>query len=127
MSPWPSGPGEGKLISFPPPRRFHHQDHPPMIAGRRLHLQATKALLSSVPVGAVLALVAAVPPAFAQGQASAEGLEFFEKKVRPLLVERCYECHSAQGKKSKGGLRVDTRDALLKGGDSGPALVPGDP
>jgi hypothetical protein len=55
------------------------------------------------------------------------GVEFFEKKIRPVLVERCYECHSAESKKVKGGLRLDTRDAVLKGGDSGPALLPGDP
>src|SRR5258707_12292893 len=53
-----------------------------------------------------------------------DGLEFFEKKIRPLLVERCYECHSAQSKKLKGGLRLDSRDGLLKGGDSGPVGIP---
>jgi hypothetical protein len=54
------------------------------------------------------------------------GLDLFEKRVRPLLVEHCYECHSA-GKKARGGLLVDSRAALLRGGDSGPALVPGAP
>ncbi|MDB6151186.1 MAG: xly [Chthoniobacter sp.] len=53
-------------------------------------------------------------------------LEFFESKVRPLLVERCLDCHSAE-KKVKGGLRLDTREGWAKGGDSGPAIVPGDP
>src|SRR2546425_239118 len=53
--------------------------------------------------------------------------EFFEKRVRPLLVERCFKCHSAQSEKLKGGLRLDSREAALKGGDSGPALVPGNP
>jgi hypothetical protein len=48
----------------------------------------------------------------------------FENRVRPVLVEHCYECHSE--KKVKGGLRVDSREALLKGGDTGPSLVPGD-
>ena len=52
-------------------------------------------------------------------------LEFFEKEVRPLLVERCYECHSAKAKELKGGLRVDSRKLLLRGGDTGPAIVPG--
>jgi len=56
-----------------------------------------------------------------------EHLDFFEKKVRPVLVERCYECHSAAAKKNKGGLTLDTREGLLKGGDTGPALVAGDP
>ncbi len=56
-----------------------------------------------------------------------EQIEFFESKVRPILVERCYECHSAKSKIVKGGLLLDTREGLLKGGDTGPALVPGDP
>ncbi len=55
------------------------------------------------------------------------GADFFETKVRPVLVEHCYPCHSAQAGKQRGGLRLDTRDGLLKGGDSGPALVPGKP
>jgi hypothetical protein len=53
-----------------------------------------------------------------------DGVEFFEKRIRPILVERCSECHA---QKVKGGLRVDSRAALLKGGDSGPAIVPGKP
>ncbi len=57
---------------------------------------------------------------------SREHLEFFEKKIRPVLVERCYECHST-AKKVKGGLALDTRDGLLKGGEAGLAVVPGDP
>jgi len=54
-------------------------------------------------------------------------LEFFEKRIRPLLTERCYECHSADAKKLKGGLRLDSRDGVLKGGDTRPAVVPGQP
>ncbi|MEZ6142845.1 MAG: c-type cytochrome domain-containing protein [Zavarzinella sp.] len=54
--------------------------------------------------------------------ASAEQIAFFEKKIRPILVDNCYSCHAEE--KQKGGLRVDTRDGLLKGGDSGPALIP---
>jgi hypothetical protein len=60
-------------------------------------------------------------------QTSPEQVEFFEKHVRPMLIEHCYRCHSPQAKRLKGGLRVDSRDALLKGGDNGPALVPGAP
>src|SRR5438132_9695711 len=55
----------------------------------------------------------------------AEDFEFFEKKVRPIFMERCYECHSSQSKKIKGGFVLDNRDSLLKGGESGPAIVPG--
>src|SRR3954468_24688048 len=56
-----------------------------------------------------------------------DALDFFEKHVRPVLVERCYECHSDSAKKVKGKLRMDSREGLLKGGESGPAIVPGDP
>jgi len=54
-----------------------------------------------------------------------QGVEFFEKNVRPLLVTHCYECHS--GKERNGGLRLDFREGMLQGGDSGTALRPGDP
>jgi hypothetical protein len=57
----------------------------------------------------------------------ASEFEFFETKIRPVLVEHCYKCHSAQSEKLKGGLHVDTREGLLKGGDTSPAIVPGDP
>jgi hypothetical protein len=53
--------------------------------------------------------------------------EFFESKIRPLLADNCYKCHSAQSEKVKGGLLLDSRDGILNGGDSGPAIVPGDP
>ena len=56
-----------------------------------------------------------------------EELRFFESRIRPLLIANCYGCHSLSAGKSKGGLRVDTREALLSGGESGPAIVPGDP
>ena len=55
------------------------------------------------------------------------GSDFFETRVRPTLVEHCYSCHSAQAKKLKGGLLVDSPDGLRKGGESGPAVVPGKP
>ena len=62
------------------------------------------------------------PPAFPE-PFSAEQFEFFEKKVRPILMENCFKCHG--GDKIKGGLRVDDPASLLKGGDSGdPAIVP---
>src|SRR5689334_18962173 len=51
--------------------------------------------------------------------------EFFEKSVRPVLATHCLECHGAR--KQKGGLRLDSRAAVLAGGDSGPAIVPGKP
>jgi cytochrome c553 len=60
-------------------------------------------------------------------QPTPQQVEFFEKKIRPVLAEKCYGCHNAKLKTPMGGLRLDSRDALLKGGDSGPAIVAGDP
>ncbi len=54
---------------------------------------------------------------------TAEQIEFFESKIRPILVKYCYECHSAKIATPRGGLRVDDRDSIAKGGDSGPAVV----
>ena len=59
--------------------------------------------------------------------ASGAEFDFFERKVRPLFVEHCYECHSAVSGKSKGGLLLDSRQGWQNGGDSGPAVVPRDP
>jgi len=56
-----------------------------------------------------------------------EHVEFFEAKIRPILVDSCYKCHSAEAGKSKGDLLLDTRDSLRKGGASGAVIVPGDP
>ena len=57
----------------------------------------------------------------------ADESHFFESKIRPVLSEKCYECHSAKDSKIKGGLRLDHIDLILQGGDTGPALVSGDP
>lgn len=60
-----------------------------------------------------------------QAKASPEALAFFETKIRPVLANNCYSCH---GKDAQiAGLRLDSREALIKGGDSGTSLVPGDP
>ena len=56
---------------------------------------------------------------------TAEGVEFFETKIRPVFVEHCDRCHASDEKNIKGGLKLDSRAAMLKGGDSGPAIVPG--
>lgn len=58
--------------------------------------------------------------------ALAEDTAFFEAKIRPVLVKHCYECHSAEAGKSKGGLMLDTKHGLHEGGETGPAVVPGD-
>jgi hypothetical protein len=73
----------------------------------------------------LILLLAATPPTQAQDKAAAA---FFESKIRPVLVKECYSCHSAETKKEpKGGLFLDTRDGLLKGGNSGKAVVPSKP
>ncbi|HIE94409.1 MAG TPA: DUF1549 domain-containing protein, partial [Acidobacteria bacterium] len=57
---------------------------------------------------------------------AAEQVEFFETTIRPLLADNCYQCHSARTTTPSGGLRLDSRAGVLTGGDTGPALVPGD-
>ncbi len=64
---------------------------------------------------------------FAAQAFAADDLEFFESKVRPLLVAQCYSCHSSKATIVQGGLRLDSRETILRGGHSGPALVPGNP
>lgn len=54
-------------------------------------------------------------------------IDFFESKIRPILASQCYSCHSSKNKDVKGGLVVDSKDGLLKGGDSGAAIIPGQP
>ena len=72
----------------------------------------------------VTLVVVTMPNRWVEG---ADGnIEFFEKRIRPVFIEHCAECHSA-GKKVKGGLRLDTRAGWEQGGDSGPAVVPGKP
>ena len=67
----------------------------------------------------------AAPSSSATAPADPAALEFFEKEVRPILVARCYECHSGTSKRLEGGLRLDSLAAATKGGDTGPAVVPG--
>ncbi len=59
------------------------------------------------------------------GSRDKKGIEFFEKKIRPVLVKHCYECHSAESDEVEGELVLDTRKGILKGGASGHAIVPG--
>jgi len=80
---------------------------------------------SAISAGLLLVTTAAVLQAEGP-EPDRAGTEFFEKRIRPVLVEQCYECHSGRGK-VKGGLRLDSREGWEKGGDSGPAAVPGKP
>jgi hypothetical protein len=92
---------------------------------RRFTLFLTMTLLPAA--AAAPARIQAANPTPIAGQSDREGVEFFEKKIRPLLSQSCYKCHSATSQKLKGNLRLDSRDSLLAGGDSGPAVTPGDP
>jgi hypothetical protein len=56
-----------------------------------------------------------------------EGIEFFESHIRPIFVEHCYKCHAVSAEKLQAGLFLDSRHGVLTGGESGPAIVPGDP
>jgi hypothetical protein len=72
--------------------------------------------------------VAGAMMSLALGRAPADEFDLFEKRIRPVLVERCHECHSSESKKLKGDLLLDTRAGMVKGGASGkPAVVPGHP
>jgi hypothetical protein len=70
---------------------------------------------------------AAVNPPSKAVDPSPEGVEFFEKKIRPLLVKHCHQCHSGAQKKKRGDLLLDSRANMLKGGESGTVIVPGSP
>ena len=85
-----------------------------------LHDRPTRraAVTAAAAIPLAVALLFALPAA-----AQDEATEFFENRIRPLLVESCYDCHTSS---ALGGLRVDSRQALLEGGDRGPAIVPGD-
>jgi mono/diheme cytochrome c family protein len=80
-----------------------------------------------IPILAAAAVCIAVSGAEAadEPKSNAAAVEFFEKKVRPILVDQCQNCHGAD--RQKGGLRLDSRDAALTGGDSGAAIIAGNP
>jgi hypothetical protein len=84
---------------------------------------AVAALACRLPA-AVVTPVPIAPPA---PPVSASDLQFFEARIRPLLSDRCYKCHSRLADKIKGGLMLDTREGMLHGGDTGPAITPGKP
>lgn len=86
----------------------------------RWHLSFAWLALALTTVGA-----AAAPPTTVESAATAADIEFFEAKIRPMLIDHCYACHSGQAKKLQAGLRLDSRQGMLQGGDSGQAIVPG--
>src|SRR5258708_5184930 len=76
-------------------------------------------ILATLPLALQIGAAAGQP-----AQAGAASPAFFESAVRPVLAANCYDCHTDE---RMGGLRLDSREGLLKGGKSGPAIVPGDP
>ena len=78
-------------------------------------------------IGLYACLAIASTATAADKKPTAAQVEFFEKKIRPVLVKQCYSCHSAKAKILKGGLRLDNRQAVARGGESGPTLLPGKP
>jgi hypothetical protein len=82
--------------------------------------------LFSRVVVVVFCLASAAPIAFATDILDAQKLAFFESKIRPVLIQHCYKCHSTTSEKLKASLKLDSRGDMLKGGDSGPAIIPGD-
>jgi len=84
-----------------------------------------KRSLALMIFGCVLCLPVGVPVAAADEKADSAQIEFFERKIRPVLVEHCYECHSADSETVEGELMLDTREGIRRGGESGEAIVPG--
>jgi hypothetical protein len=78
----------------------------------------------ALAAGAIATTVCASPPRL---DGPTDGVEFFETHIRPVLVERCYECHSTQAKVLQGGLRLDSAERMRAGGDSGRVIVPHKP
>ncbi len=92
--------------------------------GPRMHLQILKIVLLVFSCFVTKVTFAEQPR---DSEFSASQIEFFEKNIRPLLVDRCYKCHSSRANPLQGGLRLDSRKEILRGGDSGPAIVPNNP
>jgi len=83
--------------------------------------------LLKIPLLAALTLGTSLHAAPGASALTPEETRFFENNIRPLLDGKCYNCHSARAEKVKGGLRLDSRESVLQGGNSGPAVIPGDP
>ena len=90
-----------------------------------LTLAEFKKLADLGPKGKAKEPDAKVEPKVAEKALTTDQVNFFEKKIRPVLIEKCYSCHSEKADKLKGGLALDTKAGLKLGGDSGPSVVPG--
>ena len=91
-------------------------------------LQSLKFTICTAAPFALLAVFLACLASSSQASGpDSAGVEFFEKHIRPVFVERCYECHSIKAEKVKGRLLLDSRETLLRGGEGGPIIVPNEP
>ena len=150
-SPRPSPPGEGEptgalrpkhlsFFAFRSDRKsenggcnwnaktFETRENVLPLPGERVWVRANSFLASSWVTSCILAFLASLTSIRLQAaEPSASDIQFFENKIRPILADNCYKCHSHEAPKLKGGLSVEYREALLKGGDTGPAIVSGDP
>lgn len=98
-------------------------DNLPLIPPDFLPVWILEPVRSINPITATLWLLCTTASVVLADAPSAEQLEFFEKEVRPLLVQNCQDCHG--GKKQEGGLRLDTHAGFLKGADDGPVFIAG--
>lgn len=89
-------------------------------------MEETTAMKHVVCFATVSLFLVCSPSGFAE-TLTADELQFFEAKIRPVLVRECYGCHSSKAGNVRGGLRLDTKERMLLGGSTGPAVVPGDP
>ena len=95
------------------------------------HLDSKKSVKGIIVMKHVFSFTAGVvflvgAAAGAEESLSTDELTFFETKIRPVLVRECYGCHSSKAGNVRGGLRLDTKERMLLGGATGPAVVPGD-
>ena len=90
-----------------------------------LHLDR-RPLVSSLATLAML-ITSPAEVSAAEQPATKAGITFFEQKIRPVLVKHCYKCHSGRARKLQGKFRLDSRDLIRKGGETGPAVVAGKP
>jgi hypothetical protein len=95
-------------------------------AGKAAGFLAAAAFLAT-GLRAQITLTQAAPAQVPAAAISPDDMQFFEAKIRPVLADNCYKCHSRDADKIKGGLMLDTREGMLHGGDTGPAIAPGKP
>src|SRR5947207_136287 len=106
---------------FPPDRcRRQRGEADPRLNAMKPLLKTAALIPTAVILASSLRAAAATTPAIA-----AKDLQFFESKIRPLLVDKCYKCHSKDADKIRGGLILDTREGMMHGGNTGPAIEPG--